>query len=97
MKKKREEWLCLFQITFLLLHTSQSTVAQKTGENIMNNLPTMWEVQQQYNHLVKQKQYAEAHKLITENVGIFDRHAQKIVYYWLFWTAVMLNEAELTI
>lgn len=63
----------------------------------MNNPPTMWEVEQQYHHLVKQKQYAEAHKLITENVGIFDHHAQKIVYYWLFWTAVMLNETDLTI
>ena len=63
----------------------------------MSSSTTMWEVEQQYHHLIKQEAYAEAHKLITKKADIFDYHAQNIVYYWRFWTAAMLDEAALTL
>ncbi len=63
----------------------------------MNNPTTMWEVEKKYLRLVKQKKHAEAHQLITESVDVFDQHAQKVVFYWRFWTAAMQNEVDLTL
>ena len=61
---------------------------------------TIIEVEEQYHQLVAQGAYEEALALITKEAfkfSEFSYNAQKIVYYWRFRMAALLNRAELAL
>jgi predicted esterase len=58
---------------------------------------TVFEIEQQYHHLAEQGAYAEALELATREAHQFPPYAQRIVYYWRFRMAALLNDADLTL
>ncbi|MCA9925927.1 MAG: alpha/beta hydrolase [Anaerolineales bacterium] len=61
---------------------------------------TIVEVEEQYHQLVAKGAYEEALTLITKEAHKFSEfsyHAEKIVYFWRFRMAALLNKAELVL
>jgi predicted esterase len=58
---------------------------------------TVIEVEQQYHQLVASGAYEEALTLVTREAHQFSYNAQKVVYYWRFRMAALLNRPELVV
>ncbi len=55
------------------------------------------DVENQYHHLVSERDYVKALQLITQNFDSFPKHAKGVVYFWKMKMACKLGDGSLAL